>query len=132
VSELVGNGLALTLLIFGVMALYAYLANSSVRALALGAMVLSIFGIALQLTGLVYHLTSRFEEIVERDVREGQHRNPSGRPEWFTTAYFHLRVYLTLQSLGARDWTSSRSRDGGYALPKGIEVEGEGNEIGAA
>jgi ubiquinone/menaquinone biosynthesis C-methylase UbiE len=31
-----------------------------------------------------------FEEIVERDVREGQHRNPTGRPEWFTTAYFHL------------------------------------------
>jgi ubiquinone/menaquinone biosynthesis C-methylase UbiE len=31
-----------------------------------------------------------FEEIVERDVREGQHRNPGGRPEWFTTAYFHL------------------------------------------
>ncbi len=52
VSDLVGNGLALTLLIFGVMALYAYLANSSVRALALGAMVLSIFGIALQLTQL--------------------------------------------------------------------------------
>src|SRR3712207_4526811 len=51
-SELVGNGLALTLLIFGVVALYAYLANSSVRALALGAMVFSIFGIALQLTGL--------------------------------------------------------------------------------
>jgi ubiquinone/menaquinone biosynthesis C-methylase UbiE len=32
----------------------------------------------------------RFKEIVERDVREGQHRNPTGRPEWFTTAYFHL------------------------------------------
>jgi ubiquinone/menaquinone biosynthesis C-methylase UbiE len=31
-----------------------------------------------------------FEEIVERDVREGQHRNPTGRPEWFTTAFFHL------------------------------------------
>ena len=31
-----------------------------------------------------------FEEIVERDVREGQHRNPTGRSEWFTTAYFHL------------------------------------------
>jgi hypothetical protein len=52
VSDLVGNGLALTLLIFGVVALYAYLANTSVRALALGAMVLSIFGIALQLTQL--------------------------------------------------------------------------------
>jgi hypothetical protein len=52
VSELVGNGLALTLLIFGVMALYAYLATTRVRALALGAMVLSIFGIALQLIEL--------------------------------------------------------------------------------
>jgi ubiquinone/menaquinone biosynthesis C-methylase UbiE len=31
-----------------------------------------------------------FETIVERDVREGQHRNPTGRPEWFTTAHFHL------------------------------------------
>jgi ubiquinone/menaquinone biosynthesis C-methylase UbiE len=30
-----------------------------------------------------------FEEIVERDVREGQHRNPTGRLKWFTTAYFH-------------------------------------------
>jgi hypothetical protein len=32
----------------------------------------------------------RFEEIVERDVREGQHRNSTGRSEWFTTAYVHL------------------------------------------
>jgi ubiquinone/menaquinone biosynthesis C-methylase UbiE len=31
-----------------------------------------------------------FRDIVERDVREGQHRNPTGRAEWFTTAYFHL------------------------------------------
>jgi hypothetical protein len=52
VSEIAGNGLALTLLIFGVVALYAYLANSGVRAVALGAMVLSIFGIALQLIEL--------------------------------------------------------------------------------
>ena len=52
VSQLLGNGLALTLLIFGVMALYAYLANTSVRALALGAMVLSILGIALTLTSV--------------------------------------------------------------------------------
>src|SRR5918992_6073626 len=35
-------------------------------------------------------LDSEFEAIVERDVREGQHRNPTERPEWFTTAYFHL------------------------------------------
>ena len=31
-----------------------------------------------------------FEAIVEGDVRDGQHRNPTRRPEWFTTAYFHL------------------------------------------
>jgi ubiquinone/menaquinone biosynthesis C-methylase UbiE/uncharacterized protein YndB with AHSA1/START domain len=33
----------------------------------------------------------RFEHVVERDVRDGQHRNPDpeDRPEWFTTAYFH-------------------------------------------
>jgi SAM-dependent methyltransferase len=30
-----------------------------------------------------------FVQIVERDLREGQHRNPENRPEWFTTAYFH-------------------------------------------
>jgi SAM-dependent methyltransferase len=27
--------------------------------------------------------------IVERDLREGQHRNPSGNPAYFTTAFFH-------------------------------------------
>jgi SAM-dependent methyltransferase len=31
-----------------------------------------------------------FEAIVERDIRDGQHRNLTGRPEWFTTAFFHL------------------------------------------
>src|SRR4029450_5292602 len=30
-----------------------------------------------------------FEAIVEGDLRDGQPRNPTGRPEWFTTAYFH-------------------------------------------
>jgi SAM-dependent methyltransferase len=31
-----------------------------------------------------------FQHIVERDVREGQHRNPTENPNYFTTAYFHL------------------------------------------
>jgi SAM-dependent methyltransferase len=31
----------------------------------------------------------RFTAIVERDVREGQHRNPTERLDYFTTAYFH-------------------------------------------
>lgn len=30
-----------------------------------------------------------FRAIVERDLADGQHRNPEHRPEWFTTAYFH-------------------------------------------
>lgn len=30
-----------------------------------------------------------FEAIVERDLAEGQHRNPDDVPGWFTTAYFH-------------------------------------------
>jgi ubiquinone/menaquinone biosynthesis C-methylase UbiE len=30
-----------------------------------------------------------FRPIVERDLREGQHRNPEHRTHWFTTAYFH-------------------------------------------
>jgi len=32
---------------------------------------------------------STFRKIVERDLAEGQHRNPDNRPHWFTTAYFH-------------------------------------------
>jgi SAM-dependent methyltransferase len=30
-----------------------------------------------------------FEAIVERDLADGQHRNPGAHPGWFTTAYFH-------------------------------------------
>ncbi|MGH9118805.1 MAG: class I SAM-dependent methyltransferase [Acidimicrobiales bacterium] len=30
-----------------------------------------------------------FRSIVRRDLAEGQHRNPTGNPEWFTTAFFH-------------------------------------------
>jgi ubiquinone/menaquinone biosynthesis C-methylase UbiE len=30
-----------------------------------------------------------FARIVEGDLRDGRHRNDDGRPEWFTTAYFH-------------------------------------------
>jgi hypothetical protein len=50
VSRFAGNVLGPALLIFGVIALTAYLANTSVKGLALGAMVLSIAGIALILS----------------------------------------------------------------------------------
>jgi ubiquinone/menaquinone biosynthesis C-methylase UbiE len=32
---------------------------------------------------------ARFASIVERDLRDGQHRNPTDRLDYFTTAYFH-------------------------------------------
>ena len=32
---------------------------------------------------------SRFREIVDADLREGRHSNPTERTDWFTTAYFH-------------------------------------------
>ena len=45
-----------------------------------------------------------FRSIVERDLAEGQHRNPSEHPYWFTTAYFHrpdeLREELEEAGLG--------------------------------
>jgi SAM-dependent methyltransferase len=35
-------------------------------------------------------LDPRFWAVIERDLRDGQHRTPDpDRPEWFTTAYFH-------------------------------------------
>jgi hypothetical protein len=52
VSQFVGNIVGLTLLIFGVLALTAYLANTRVRGLALAAMILTITGIALILSAL--------------------------------------------------------------------------------
>jgi hypothetical protein len=30
-----------------------------------------------------------FERIVNRDLKDGQHRNPTSRPDYFTTAFFH-------------------------------------------
>jgi ubiquinone/menaquinone biosynthesis C-methylase UbiE len=43
------------------------------------------------LDGLVRDLFQdpEFSAIVDQDVREGQHRNPTGRVDYFTTAYFH-------------------------------------------
>jgi len=37
---------------------------------------------------------ARFAAIVERDIREGQHRNPTDRLDYFTTAYFHKPAEL--------------------------------------
>jgi ubiquinone/menaquinone biosynthesis C-methylase UbiE len=44
-----------------------------------------------------------FEEIVERDVAEGVHLNPTRRPGWFTTAYFHHPDEIA-EELVSADW----------------------------
>jgi len=42
------------------------------------------------LDGLVYRTDDpHFDEIVLRDLQDGQHRNPTGEPHYFTTAFFH-------------------------------------------
>lgn len=40
-----------------------------------------------------------FREIVDRDLRDGQHRNPNDHPRWFTTAYFHHPDELEAEAL---------------------------------
>jgi hypothetical protein len=42
-----------------------------------------------------------FEAIVERDLADGQHRNPGDVPGWFTTAYFHLPDELLSEAADA-------------------------------
>lgn len=42
-----------------------------------------------------------FAAIVEQDVRDGQHRNPTGRLDYFTTAYFHRPEDLRAEVLAA-------------------------------
>jgi ubiquinone/menaquinone biosynthesis C-methylase UbiE len=46
-------------------------------------------------------LDPAFELVVERDVAEGQHRNPDRVPHWFTTAYFHRPNELEREVAGA-------------------------------
>jgi len=56
-----------------------------------------------------------FTAIVEQDLRDGQHRNPTGRLDYFTTAYFHRPEELAEEVLAA-----------GLALTGVYGVEGPG------
>lgn len=87
---------------------------------------------------------ARFAAIVERDLRDGQHRNPTERLDYFTTAYFHrpeelrnevVRAGLAvtglygvegpawiLPDLGER-WADARRRDDLVRLARALESE---------
>ena len=54
-----------------------------------------------------------FRPIVKRDLAEGQHRNPTGHPSYFTTAFFHHP-----------DELRTEIRDAGFELETVCGVEG--------
>jgi len=58
-----------------------------------------------------------FAAIMERDLREGQHRNPAPaeRPEWFTTAFFHHP-----------DELAAEVAEAGFACEAVLGIEGPG------
>ena len=57
----------------------------------------------------------RFARIVEQDLRDGQHRNPTERLDYFTTAYFHRPEDL-----------AAEVRAAGFALDGVYGIEGPG------
>lgn len=57
----------------------------------------------------------QFIPILERDLRDGQHRNPTGNPEYFTTAFFHRPEELR-----------SEIQEAGFALIDLAAIEGPG------
>ena len=57
----------------------------------------------------------RFFRIVQQDLKNGQHRNPTGNPHYFTTAFFHHP-----------DELNSEIQDAGFAVPKFHGLEGPG------
>jgi hypothetical protein len=54
-----------------------------------------------------------FAAIVASDLDSGVHRNPTGRDEWFTTAYFHHPDELAVEA-----------RDAGLDVEATLPVEG--------
>ena len=64
-------------------------------------------------------LDSGFAAIVDRDLRDGQHRNPSRQPGWFTTAYVHHPAEL-----------GPEVAEAGFAEVEVFAVEGIGELLG--
>jgi ubiquinone/menaquinone biosynthesis C-methylase UbiE len=85
-----------------------------------------------------------FMRIVQRDLKEGQHRNPGKHPKYFTTAYFHRPTELAeeVREAGFQDvtvfavegfawllpdfdklWTENESRERLLSLIEATETE---------
>lgn len=96
--------------------------REAARAVRPGGLVIAV-GIT-RFTALLDGLQSRFLDdpdfvaIVERDLRDGQHRNPGNHPAYFTTAYFHHPDELQ-EEVGAA----------GLAVVETINIEGPGRWV---
>lgn len=63
-------------------------------------------------------LNTEFAEIMEQDLRTGQHRNPNHRDHYFTEAFFHHPDELSTEVVEA-----------GFSLDALLAVEGPGNIV---
>lgn len=66
-----------------------------------------------------------FESIVERDLQDGQHRNPTNHPHYFTSSKFHSPTELELElSEAGFSGVEVRGIEGfGWLLPGGFDSE---------
>jgi ubiquinone/menaquinone biosynthesis C-methylase UbiE len=62
---------------------------------------------------------AEFRKMLERDLRDGQHRNPENRPHWFTTAFFHHPDELRVEA-----------EEGGLSVLAILGVEGLAGWLG--
>jgi ubiquinone/menaquinone biosynthesis C-methylase UbiE len=64
-----------------------------------------------------------FSAIVERDLTDGIHQNPTNRPDWFTTAYFHRpeEIRLEIEEAGLR-FDSTIAVEGPGWVPEALDA----------
>jgi SAM-dependent methyltransferase len=87
------------------------------RVLRAGGVLLAVgisrFASALDGIGRGFLSDPEFVRIVEQDLKTGQHRNETGNPDYFTTAYFHHP-----------DELKRELREGGFPNPRLCAIEG--------
>ncbi len=64
-----------------------------------------------------------FERIVEQDLRDGQHRNPTNHPQYFTSAYFHHpdELQAEVEEAGLRHETTLPVEGPAWLIPRAFE-----------
>ena len=68
--------------------------------------------------GLAFSQAPSFFDLIERDLEDGQHRNPEAKPEYFTTSFFHRPEDL-----------EAEVREAGLKVSDLISVQGPGRLV---